>query len=104
MCRQDGLPVSAASVLRLLREEGLLLEASYQRERRQLAARRKAAFAVEPTGANQVWQLDFTEFETTTGGTWRLAGCRDYWSSTSWAGTSRRQQISTTPSPRSSSL
>ncbi len=25
MCRHDGLPVSAASVLRLLREEGLLL-------------------------------------------------------------------------------
>lgn len=25
-------------------------------------------------------QLDFTEFETTTGGTWRIAGCRDYWS------------------------
>ena len=69
MCRHDGLPVSAASVLRLLREEGLLLEASYQRERRQLAARRKAAFAVEPTGANQVWQLDFTEFETTSGET-----------------------------------
>jgi putative transposase len=80
MCRHDGLLVSAASVLRLLREEGLLLEASYQRERRQLAARRKAAFAVEPTGPNQVWQLDFTEFETTSGGTWRLAGCRDYWS------------------------
>src|SRR3954447_9756490 len=80
MCRHDGLPVSAATVLRLLRDEGLLLEASYQRERRQLAARRKAAFAIEPTGPNQVWQLDFTEFETTTGGTWRLAGCRDYWS------------------------
>jgi len=27
-----------------------------------------------------VWQLDFTEFETTTGGTWRIAGCTDYWS------------------------
>ncbi len=27
-----------------------------------------------------VWQLDFSEFETTSGGTWRLAGCRDYWS------------------------
>jgi len=80
MCRHDGLSVSAASVLRLLREDGLLLEANYQRERRQLAARRKAAFAVEPTGANQVWQLDFTEFETASGGTWRLAGCRDYWS------------------------
>src|SRR5690606_888174 len=23
---------------------------------------------------------DFSEFETTSGGTWRLAGCRDYWS------------------------
>ncbi len=42
--------------------------------------RRKAAFATEPTGPNQVWQLDFSEFETAAGGTWRLAGCRDYWS------------------------
>ncbi|MFL5548294.1 MAG: IS3 family transposase [Gemmatimonadales bacterium] len=80
MCRHDGHRVSQASVLRLLRDEGLLLEANYQRERRALAARRKAAFATEPTGPNQVWQLDFSEFETTAGGTWRLAGCRDYWS------------------------
>jgi hypothetical protein len=50
MCCHDGLPVSAATVLRLLRAEGLLLEANYQWERRQLAARRKAAFAAEPTG------------------------------------------------------
>ncbi|HLK95180.1 MAG TPA: IS3 family transposase, partial [Nocardioidaceae bacterium] len=74
MCRHDGLRVSQATVLRLLRDEGLLLEATYQRERRQLAARRKAAFATEPMGPNQVWQLDFSEFETTAGGTWRLAG------------------------------
>jgi putative transposase len=80
MCRHDGHRVSQATVLRLLRDEGLLLEANYQRERRQLAARRKAAFATEPTGPNQVWQLDFSDFETTAGGTWRLAGCRDYWS------------------------
>ena len=80
MCRHDGHRVSQATVLRLLRDEGLILEAAYQRERRQLAARRKAAFATEPTGPNQVWQLDFSEFETTTGGTWRIAGCRDYWS------------------------
>ena len=80
MCRHEGVAVSQASVLRLLRDEGLLLEANYQRERRQLAARRKAAFAIEPTAPNQVWQLDFTEFETAAGGTWRLAGCRDYWS------------------------
>ena len=78
MCRYDGYQASQATVLRLLRDEGLLLEANYQRERRQNAARRKAAFATDPTGPNQVWQLDFSEFETARGGTWRLAGCQDY--------------------------
>jgi transposase InsO family protein len=80
MVGHDGHVVSEATVLRLLRDEGLILPAHYQRERRKLAERRRAAFAAEPTGPNQVWQLDFSEFETTTGGTWRLAGCRDYWS------------------------
>ena len=80
MVRHEGHVVSEATVLRLLRDEGLILSAQYQRERRKLAERRKAAFAKDPTGPNQVWQLDFSEFETTTGGTWRLAGCRDYWS------------------------
>lgn len=32
----------------------------------------------EPATPNQVWQLDFSEFETTSGGTWRLAGCPGY--------------------------
>jgi len=80
MVRYDGHRVSQATVLRLLRDEGLLLEANYQRERRELAANRRAAFATAPTGPNQVWQLDNSEFETTSGGTWRIAGCRDYWS------------------------
>ncbi|WP_455566373.1 transposase [Nocardia fusca] len=80
MVRYDGHRVSQATVLRLLRDEGLILPATYQRERRQLAQRRKAAFADEPTGPNKLWQSDFSEFETTTGGTWRIAGCRDYWS------------------------
>ena len=80
MVRYDGHVVSEATVLRRLRDRGLILPDQYQRERRKLAERRKAAFAKEPTGANQVWQLDFSEFETTTGGTWRIAGCRDYWS------------------------
>jgi hypothetical protein len=48
MCRHDGHRVSQATVLRLLRDEGLLLAANYQRERRQLAARRKAVFATGP--------------------------------------------------------
>src|SRR5450759_3922145 len=45
MVRYDGHRVSAATVLRLLRDEGLLLEANYQRERRELAASRRAAHA-----------------------------------------------------------
>lgn len=64
-------------VLRVLREEGLLLEAKYQRERRELAERGKAAFAQETTGPNQVWHLDFSEYETTACGMWRIASCRD---------------------------
>ena len=80
MVRHDGHVVSEATVLRRLRDQGLILPDQYQRERRKLAERRKAVFAEEPTGPNQVWQLDFSEFETTCGGTWRIAGCRDYWS------------------------
>ena len=33
-----------------------------------------------------MWQLDFTEFETTRGGTWRIAACRDYWSKYEFGG------------------
>ena len=80
MVRHDGHRVSQATVLRLLRDDGLILPSQYQKQRRQLAADRKAAFARIPTGPNRVWQLDFSEFETTQGGTWRIAGCRDWFS------------------------
>ena len=80
LTRHDGHKVSQATVLRLLRDEGLLLASQYQKQRRELAADRRAAFAKMPDGPNQVWQLDFSEFETTTGGTWRIAGCRDWYS------------------------
>ena len=80
MTRYDGHVVSQATVLRILRRRGLILAANYQRERRQLAAARKAAFVSPPSGPNQVWQLDFSEFETASGGTWRIAACTDYWS------------------------
>jgi putative transposase len=80
MTRYDGHVVSPATVLPILRRRGLLLAADYQRERRQLAAARKAVFVNPPTRPNQVWQLDFSEFETTAGGTWRIAACADYWS------------------------
>jgi transposase InsO family protein len=80
MARHAGHRVACSTVLRILGDENLLLKADYQRERRQLAQQRKAAFAAAPTGPNMVWQLDFSEYETPTGGTWRVAGIADYWS------------------------
>jgi putative transposase len=74
----DGHAVSASTVERALRRRGLLQPVDYQGERRELAKARKAAFADPPTRPNEVWQLDFSEYETTTGGIWRLAGVTDY--------------------------
>jgi len=78
MMQADGHEVSASSVERALRRRGLLQPIDYQSERRELARARKAAFAEAPVRPNQVWQLDFSEYETTSGGIWRLAGVTDY--------------------------
>lgn len=80
MVRHAGHRVSPSTVARAMRDDGLLLPANYTREVRDLAAARKAAFAEPPTGPNRVWQLDFSEYETISGGIWRLSGCRDYFS------------------------
>ncbi|WP_222721568.1 integrase core domain-containing protein [Actinomadura sp. HBU206391] len=74
----DGIEASASSVERAMRRRDLLQPIDYQGERRELAAARKAAFTDPPTAPNQVWQLDFSEYETTTGGVWRLAGVTDH--------------------------
>ena len=76
----DGHTASASSIERALRRRGLLQPVDYQGQRRELAQARRAAFAQPPTGPNQVWQLDFSEYETTSGGIWRLAGVTDYFS------------------------
>jgi putative transposase len=70
--------VSQSSVRRAMARRGLLQPVGYQRERRALAAARRAAFVEAPTRRNQVWQLDFTTFETTREGRWQIAGCTDY--------------------------
>jgi len=67
-------------VLRALRRTGRVQPVDYQAERRQHARARWAAFVVPPSGPNQVWQLDFSEFETRQGGVWRIGGVADYWS------------------------
>jgi putative transposase len=78
MLRADGIRVSQSSVERALRRQDLLLPVRYQRERRQLAAERRATFIEPPTRRNRVWQMDFSEVETAAGGTWRVAGVVDY--------------------------
>lgn len=72
----DGHYAPTSTVLRALKRTGRVLEVDYQAERRDHARARKAAFVVPPSGPNQVWQLDFTEFETRHGGTLRSAGQR----------------------------
>lgn len=72
------LPASPASVERAMRRRGLLQPVDYQRERRALAVARRAAFVTPPSSRNQVWQLDFSGFETAAEATWHLAGCADY--------------------------
>jgi putative transposase len=44
------------------------LEVTYQADRRKHAQARGAAFVVPPSGPNQVWQMDFSVFETRMGG------------------------------------
>ena len=80
LMRADGHTVSMSSVERAMRRRGLLQPVDYQGQRRELAKARKAAFADPPSGPGQVWQLDFSEYESTVGGIWRLAGVCDYYS------------------------
>ena len=75
----DGCDVgSASSVKRAMARRGLLQPVRYQAERRQLAAARREAFVEVPVRRNRVWQADFTQFETTTEGIWRLCPVVDY--------------------------
>lgn len=80
LMRVDGHHAPDSTVLRALRRSGRVQPIDYQAERRQLAEARRAAFVVSPCGPNQVWQCDFSEFETRQGGIWRIGGVADYWS------------------------
>jgi transposase InsO family protein len=78
LCRHDGVEVSDATCLRILREAGLVLAVDYARERKNLAAGRRAAFVAPVWRRNRVWQMDFFELETSGGGTWRSGDVIDY--------------------------
>lgn len=78
MLRRDGTSVSQTSVKRALARRGLLQPARYQAQRREMARARRATFDAPPDRRNRVWQTDFSEFETTSAGTWRITGVVDY--------------------------
>ncbi len=80
LMRIDGHHAPDSTTYRALKRAGRVLEVSYQADRRQHAQARRAAFVVPPSAPNQVWQLDFSEFETRIGGRWQIGGCSDYWS------------------------
>lgn len=80
LMRTDGHEAPDSTTYRALKRAGRVLEVDYQAERRAHAEARRAAFVVPPSAPNQVWQMDFSEFETRMGGTWRIGGCTDYWS------------------------
>ncbi len=107
LARRDGHDVgSASSVRRAMGCRGLLQPVRYQAERRQLAQARRAAFVDPPERRNRVWQMDFSEFETTTGGIWRIGGVCDYWAKPALAGRvllqRRRRQLAGPTDGRSS--
>lgn len=78
MMRASGTRASASSVRRALARRNLLLPPGYHGERRKLAQIRKETFLSPPTRRNRVWQVDFTEYETSVGGSWRICPVVDY--------------------------
>ncbi len=87
LLRADGVKTSPSSVKRALARKGLLLPVRYQAERRALARARKGVFKAPTPRRNRVWQTDFSEFETTTAGSWELTGMVDYWAKVALAAT-----------------
>ncbi len=78
MMRADGHAVSTSTVERALRRRGLLLPRGFRADRKSWAALRRKLFRDPPSERNRVWQTDFSEFETPSGGIWRICAVIDY--------------------------
>ena len=72
LMRVDGYQVSTSTVQRTLRRRDLLLPVGFRADRRSWAGLRRQVFHDPPRERNRVWQTDFSEFETTAGGIWRI--------------------------------
>jgi putative transposase len=78
LMRGDGHVVSTSTVEQALRRRGLLLPVGYRADRKSWAVLRRRVFHDRPRQRNRVWQTDFSEFETASGGIWRICAVIDY--------------------------
>lgn len=76
--RIDDYVVLVSTVERAMRRRNLLPPKNIKGNAAKWLKRGKRRLLIPPIGPTRVWQLDFSEFETTTGGVWRIAGCADY--------------------------
>jgi transposase InsO family protein len=78
MMRADGHQVSTSTVERALRRRELLLPRGFRADRKSWAVLRRQVFHDPPIERNRVWQTDFSEFGTPSGGIWRICAVIDY--------------------------
>lgn len=78
LMRADGHAVSSSTIERALRRRNLLLPRGFRADRKSWAVLRRKVFNDPPTERNRVWQMDFSEFETPSGGIWRICAVIDY--------------------------
>ena len=78
LMRADGHEASTSTVQRALRRRDLLLPQGFRADRKSWAVLRRKVFHDPPTERNRVWQTDFSEFETSAGGIWRICAVIDY--------------------------
>jgi putative transposase len=78
MMRAEGSRASPSSVARALKRRSLQLKSNFRHDRKMMAQVRKETFLDPPVARNRVWQCDFTEIETDSGGTWRICIVIDY--------------------------
>ena len=76
---RHNIPVKKYETYKVMKAEGLLLSVNYTRELRdQMEARKE--YIHKPEGINQLWQVDFTEFQIPRYGTYYATNILDYYS------------------------
>ncbi len=76
---RHGIAVTKYETYRVMKEEGLLLPVNYTKELRDQVEARKQ-YLHKPEGINQLWQVDFTEFQIPDYGTYYSTNVLDYYS------------------------